>query len=553
MTEPAPELIKLHPLCWLSDPFAPRGIVEEKQCTFCARIIPPKLLDDDASLAHVLCDCGAFYCSQACQEQDDENHARICVGKVETTDHPLYHFHMTSLQYPEWYGGLQLALRHVLCSFSEGILETSSTIEAEITKEECIQKSYQWIAELSNERGPLSLQRWAALVKNTQEHRHVVVQIPSAMAQKCESITLANSWKSVEGIDLIKSLDDDDISPQFLMDESELYFPPRQCRVLIAESLQQSCIPSHDVIFSLRSKSCFDLDLQPKKPPRHRDLEPTVCLIEDNTQDLDGRTEQIAERGLHPCGCLRCQWEGKSKNEFSVRELEALLQLALDHQRHEDALCLCHEVIRHEPVHRFAVFHRARISGWIEDYVGREKYLEKATAILPSDSRIQSEWHECTSYYRDPWNSSRDTNDNFNYGHVKDWEDGSVYLAENLLDAHECREMVELVENAVPTLWTTSRHYAVPTTDVPVYQVKPLLAWFNEQLKTRIFPLLHRQFEVSCKTHRFRMLDAFLVKYSSIGQQRLPMHNDQSMYSIIVAMNERDQYAAGGNLLCRHG
>ncbi|CAN0491694.1 unnamed protein product, partial [Phaeothamnion confervicola] len=45
--------------------------------------------------------------------------------------------------------------------------------------------------------------------------------------------------------------------------------------------------------------------------------------------------------------------------------------------------------------------------------------------------------------------------------------------------------------------WTTSRHYAVPTTDVPLHALPGVAAWFGDLLRTRLQSLLAAQFGVA--------------------------------------------------------
>jgi hypothetical protein len=42
--------------------------------------------------------------------------------------------------------------------------------------------------------------------------------------------------------------------------------------------------------------------------------------------------------------------------------------------------------------------------------------------------------------------------------------------------------------------WTTSRHYSVPTTDLPVHEIPELLRWFKRQLREILGPMLATQF-----------------------------------------------------------
>ena len=131
-----------------------------------------------------------------------------------------------------------------------------------------------------------------------------------------------------------------------------------------------------------------------------------------------------------------------------------------------------------------------------------------------------------------------------------------MFIGENILNANECKQMVEMAETYHDKLsgdknWTTSRHYAVPTTDIPVYQIPELLSWFNEQLKYKIFPAMEVNFDIDSSCSRLRIFDAFLVKYdASTGQKRLPLHNDQSEFSLTIAMNPLNEYEGGGTYFC---
>ncbi|EOD40116.1 hypothetical protein EMIHUDRAFT_108627 [Emiliania huxleyi CCMP1516] len=114
-----------------------------------------------------------------------------------------------------------------------------------------------------------------------------------------------------------------------------------------------------------------------------------------------------------------------------------------------------------------------------------------------------------------------------------------------LFSAVECERAVAAAEAhaAKSGGWTTSRHRAVPTTDVPVHEVPELLRWFNHAMAGRIAPLLAAQFRVAAAD--IRVHDAFLVRYSaSGGQAHLPLHTDESVLSLTVVLN--DEFEGGG-------
>lgn len=92
--------------------------------------------------------------------------------------------------------------------------------------------------------------------------------------------------------------------------------------------------------------------------------------------------------------------------------------------------------------------------------------------------------------------------------------------------------------------WTTTRHYAVPTTDIPVHQIPEALSCLNESLEHKIFPLIAARFNQ--KPENLRVHDAFVVKYSMDGQRYLPVHTDQSHFSATIGLNAMGEYEGGG-------
>ena len=122
------------------------------------------------------------------------------------------------------------------------------------------------------------------------------------------------------------------------------------------------------------------------------------------------------------------------------------------------------------------------------------------------------------------------------------------------LSKEECRQAFEWAEDAAKARgeggWTTPRHYAVPTTDIPIHDVPPLLKWFNQVLKYRLRPLLALQYgeeEVGEHGQNVNVHDAFIVRYDALGgQKHLPLHRDQSSHSFTIALNSLTEYRGGG-------
>ena len=111
--------------------------------------------------------------------------------------------------------------------------------------------------------------------------------------------------------------------------------------------------------------------------------------------------------------------------------------------------------------------------------------------------------------------------------------------------------------------WTTSRHYAVPTTDLPVYAIPDVCAWFGKLMVDLIGPLLTAAFTLpSQNCCNVSVLDAFIVKYSvpiagdkttAAAQRYLPLHVDQSTHSMVISLNSLSSYQGGGTFFADLG
>lgn len=135
-----------------------------------------------------------------------------------------------------------------------------------------------------------------------------------------------------------------------------------------------------------------------------------------------------------------------------------------------------------------------------------------------------------------------------------------VFISQKpVLTKEECFKAISISEKHGE--WTTSRHYYVPTTDIPIHDIPELLHLFQDIWKTKLEPLFQRQFSSlfsSAKDSRIYIHDAFIVRYNvneekSHGHRQqqcyLPMHYDESYISFTIALNKVDEYAGGGELL----
>lgn len=155
---------------------------------------------------------------------------------------------------------------------------------------------------------------------------------------------------------------------------------------------------------------------------------------------------------------------------------------------------------------------------------------------------LQIEKHVAYRYF-DPLPSTISTTPNNRY---QVWGTSSrpdLFVAPNTVSPEICGRLIAFAEDhTAKSGWTTSRHYAVPTNDIPVHQVPKLLDWFVPWIEHQVHPLLQEQFQTN---QRFYVHDAFLVRYqSSSANHFLPLHYDESTHSMILALNE--DFEGGG-------
>lgn len=120
-----------------------------------------------------------------------------------------------------------------------------------------------------------------------------------------------------------------------------------------------------------------------------------------------------------------------------------------------------------------------------------------------------------------------------------------------LLNEAECTAWVAAAEAAAATRggWTTSRHYAVPTTDIPIHAIPALLSRWNALMRDKLAPLLAAACPQEVRgAQRVRVHDAFVVRYSAAAQHHLPTHADQSLLSVTLALNALGEYEGGGTV-----
>ena len=92
-------------------------------------------------------------------------------------------------------------------------------------------------------------------------------------------------------------------------------------------------------------------------------------------------------------------------------------------------------------------------------------------------------------------------------------------------------------------VWTTKRHHAYPTTDLPVDKIPSIFGIILETLKT-----IMKRISISYGLCDFELdiKDLFVVKYSHDAQNELSPHKDGSFISFNILLNETNEFEGGG-------
>lgn len=355
-------------------------------------------------------------------------------------------------------------------------------------------------------------------------------------------------------------LDDDHLLARVLA-EPAAFFPTFRAVAVVPglSGVPHSCVPTAAVKLD---PGAFVCSVVPQSGAAATDSSapPTIARL-DIAEGLEERTAAFYAQGMWArppagaglvaagCCCDRCRFErggdGPPLGLPRLRELAAAAQAA---HRNADALALFDAILAGAPGDPGALYGTARVTGWDDSWAESAVLMSEAAA---AGSARAAEDCRTASLYADVGRSAAAVDNDDNVMYVAGLG-GAAVVAPTLLDPAGCSATVAAVEAhlAVRGGWGSTRHFAVPTTDVPIHQIAPVLAWFIGALG-RIAPILGSKFGFD--PANLRVIDAFIVKYdgSSGGsdqqrQRHLPLHCDQSEFSLTIALNDRAEYVGGG-------
>jgi len=121
-----------------------------------------------------------------------------------------------------------------------------------------------------------------------------------------------------------------------------------------------------------------------------------------------------------------------------------------------------------------------------------------------------------------------------------------VHIEENIISHNICEWIIKNAEEKATEMgsWTSSRHKAYPTTDIPVAALESIKNTLSNIVHTDIFPIISKIFSI--EKHFLGINDLFVVKYDMYGQQSLEPHKDGSIFSFSILLNDPKDFEGGG-------
>jgi len=327
----------------------------------------------------------------------------------------------------------------------------------------------------------------------------------------------------------------------------------------------------------------------------------TISRIDDLSQDVEMRSSALKLIfGLDfECKCFRCLYDRISQLKdraqvlpeiknfinnrdqngkilFSTNEIKQLGDLGMQQGRYKDALELYDLILKVDP-NDGDILH-ARCASFLERgyFSEAQKMWKDAYKKCPGHDGISLTIEKQSAYNDHKMEKEGAKKDNdFKLRSIIDDHpfntllDGKCFITDKnhpLLSPIECETIIKLTEQAARKRgevdgndgWTTSRHYAVPTTDIPIHEIPSILKIFRQLFYSKIHPILVKQFSF----REVHVHDAFVVRYNATneesdrsspkkGQNHLPLHRDQSTHSFVLALNDTVEYKGGGTYIAK--
>ena len=118
---------------------------------------------------------------------------------------------------------------------------------------------------------------------------------------------------------------------------------------------------------------------------------------------------------------------------------------------------------------------------------------------------------------------------------------------QHLFSFEECNTILQQCRE-LNNEWTTARHSAFPTTDIPIRKGcdNNNLGYLIDRLYERLFPQLSTYYGFHPTRRDLDFRDVFIVKYATDAQRGLKLHTDGCLMSFNVLISHQDDFQGGG-------
>lgn len=107
--------------------------------------------------------------------------------------------------------------------------------------------------------------------------------------------------------------------------------------------------------------------------------------------------------------------------------------------------------------------------------------------------------------------------------------------------------------------WTTNRHIQAPTCDIPAHDLSPeAQVWIQQAFRNILIPVIEQLFQSQLDVAtELRVQDCFIVQYDHGDHgprfSSLKLHEDESLISITITLNDMAEYKGGGLFISSTG
>lgn len=119
-----------------------------------------------------------------------------------------------------------------------------------------------------------------------------------------------------------------------------------------------------------------------------------------------------------------------------------------------------------------------------------------------------------------------------------------------LFTSDECNQVIQNAEAHFQSTnngkWTTLASGQYDVAGFWIKSIPDVHEWFNTAVKTKLFPLLQRQFPDFCSADDLVVDNAYLFKYTTETGRRTDVHTDSGCLSFTIALNAPNDYSGGG-------